>query len=159
MKSTLARLTREQAKEILSQVDSVAEGKPPFGAREAIVKLLNSAIPTYTWVGIYLALGSELVLDAWAGPAATEHVRIPIGKGVCGFAAKTGRTEIISDVSKDSRYLQCFLSTRAEIVVPVVRAGTVVAEIDVDGDQLDAFSSLDKEFLEAIAAKMAQHWM
>ncbi|MDG7008152.1 MAG: GAF domain-containing protein [Nitrososphaerota archaeon] len=127
-------------------------------ALEAIVRLLNSEVPSYTWVGIYAVAGGELVLDAWSGPAATEHVRIPIGKGVCGFAAKAGKTEIVSDVSKDPRYLQCFLSTRSEIVVPIFNQDSVVGEIDVDGDQLDAFSSLDREFLEAVARKAASRW-
>ena len=102
--------------------------------------------------------GTDLVMDSWAGPAATEHTRIPIGKGVCGFAAKAGRTEIVSDVSKDSRYLECFASTKAEIVVPIVMDGKVVGEVDIDSDQLDAFSSLDREFLEAVAAKLAAKW-
>jgi GAF domain-containing protein len=122
------------------------------------VKFLNSKVPGYSWVGIYLVEGKDLVLDVWAGPSATEHTRIPIGKGVCGFAAKAGKTEIVSDVSKDPRYLQCFLSTRSEIVVPIWNQGSVVGEIDIDGDQLDAFSSLDREFLEAVARKAASLW-
>jgi GAF domain-containing protein len=132
-----------------------AKGKP---AREALVKLLNSAVPTYSWVGIYVVDGKDLVLDAWAGPAATEHVRIPIGKGVCGFAAKSGKTEIVSDVSKDPRYLQCFLSTKSEIVVPILNQGLVLGEIDIDSDRLDAFSSVDREFLEAVAKKTSSQW-
>lgn len=158
MKATVTRLSREQAKELLVRLDSTvgsAKGKP---AREAIVKLLNSAVPSYTWVGIYEVKGGDLLLDAWSGPAATEHTRIPIGKGVCGFAAKAGKTEIVSDVSKDPRYLQCFLSTKSEIVVPIFSQNSVVGEIDIDGDQLDAFSSLDREFLEAVARKAASHW-
>ena len=123
-----------------------------------MVKLLNSTVPTYSWVGIYMVDGQDLILDAWSGPAATEHVRIPIGKGVCGFAAKAGRTEIVSDVSKDPRYLQCFLSTKAEIVVPIMNGESVVGEIDIDSDQLDAFSSIDREFLEAVARKASGHW-
>jgi L-methionine (R)-S-oxide reductase len=127
-------------------------------ARELVVKLLNSAVPTYSWVGIYTVDGSDLMLDAWSGPAATEHTRIPIGKGVCGFAAKAGKTEIVSDVSKDPRYLQCFLSTKSEIVVPVLNGGKVVGEIDIDSDQLDSFSSVDREFLEVVARKVAGRW-
>ncbi len=119
---------------------------------------MNSSVPTYSWVGIYAVEGKDLVLDSWAGPAATEHTRIPIGKGVCGFAAKAGRTEIVSDVSKDPRYLQCFLSTKAEIVVPIFSGGSVVGEIDIDSDQLDAFSTLDREFLEAVARKTSERW-
>lgn len=153
MKSTAARLSRDQAKEFLVRIDATIGSSRGRQARDALVKLLNSTVPTYSWVGIYIVEGNDLVLDAWAGPAATEHVRIPIGRGVCGFAAKAGRTEIVSDVSKDPRYLQCFLSTKSEIVVPISNQGQVVGEIDIDSDQLDAFSSVDREFLEAVARK------
>ncbi|MDG7010561.1 MAG: GAF domain-containing protein [Nitrososphaerota archaeon] len=139
-------------------MDSALGSSPGKAGREAVVKLLNSAVPSYTWVGVYVVDGTDLALDAWSGPAATEHTRIPIGKGVCGFAAKAGKTEIVSDVSKDPRYLQCFLSTKSEIVVPIMSQDSVVGEIDVDGDQLDAFSSLDREFLEAVAKKLSASW-
>jgi GAF domain-containing protein len=152
------RLAREQARELLIRLDSAIIGTKGRACREAVVKFLNSEVPSYSWVGIYTIEGKDLVLDAWAGPSATEHTRIPIGKGVCGFAAKAGKTEIVSDVSKDPRYLQCFLSTKSEIVVPITEKGVVVGEIDIDGDQLDAFSSLDREFLEAVARKASNVW-
>lgn len=158
MKSSGNRLTREQARELLAKLDSVISGSRGKPSREAMARFLNSMVPTYSWVGIYVVEGKDLVLDAWSGPAATEHTRIPVGSGICGFAAKAGRTEIVSDVSKDPRYLQCFLSTRSEIVVPISSQGAVVGEIDVDGDQLDAFSSLDREFLEAVARKASNAW-
>lgn len=155
MKLTAPRLGREHAREVLSKVDSTLNSLQGRAVRDSLVKLLNTLVPTYSWVGIYLVQGNELTLDAWSGPAPTVHTRIPIGKGVCGFAAKAGRTEIVSDVGKDPRYLECFVSTRAEIVVPIFNEGKVVGEIDIDSDQLDAFSSLDREFLEAVAKKVA----
>jgi L-methionine (R)-S-oxide reductase len=158
LKTATVRLSREQAKEVLLSVETALGASRGRAGREAVVRLLNSKVPSYTWVGIYVVEGQDLVLDAWSGPAATEHTRIPIGKGVCGFAAKAGRTEIVSDVSKDPRYLQCFLSTKSEIVVPILRGGSVIGEIDVDGDQLDAFTSLDREFLEAVAKKVSAAW-
>ncbi len=158
MTTTLVRLSREHAKEVLSEVETVLSVQKGKDARGKIVKILNGRSPSYAWVGIYVVDGSDLVLDSWSGPQATEHTRIPIGKGVCGFAAKAGTTEIVSDVSNDPRYLECFLSTRSEIVVPVFLEGKVVGEIDVDGDQLDAFSAVDKEFLEAVARKIAARW-
>ncbi|HKT22615.1 MAG TPA: GAF domain-containing protein [Nitrososphaerales archaeon] len=158
MKANTARLSREQAKEMLIGIDAALGSSHGKAGRDGVVKLLNSKVPSYTWVGIYVVEGKDLVLDAWSGPAATEHSRIPIGKGVCGFAAKAGRTEIVSDVGKDPRYLQCFLSTKSEIVVPITNQGSVVGEIDIDGDQLDAFSSLDREFLEAVARKLCAAW-
>jgi GAF domain-containing protein len=158
LKATTVRLSREQAKEVLTRIDAAVNSSSGRSAREQVVKLLNTAVPSYSWVGIYLVDSSELVLDSWSGPTATEHSRIPLGKGVCGFAAKAGRTEIVSDVSKDPRYLQCFLSTKAEIVVPILGSGKVVGEIDIDSDELDAFSSVDREFLEAVARKVSSHW-
>ena len=158
MKATTVRLHRELAKEVLVKLDSALAGLRGRASREAMVKLLNSSVPTYSWVGVYVVEGNDLALDAWAGPSPTEHVRIPIGKGVCGFAAKAGRTEIVSDVSKDPRYLQCFLSTKSEIVVPINMGGKVVGEIDIDGDVLDAFSSVDREFLEVVARKASAAW-
>ena len=152
---TDAKMSREKAKELLALVDSaVAGAQKPAEARQRVARLLNG-FPTYNWVGIYLVRGNALHLDAWSGPAPTVHTDIPVGKGVCGWAAKSGRTEIISDVSKDSRYLQCFTNTKAEIVVPIRHEGRVVGEIDIDGDLLNAFSSLDREFLEAVAAKIS----
>ncbi len=158
MKATTVRLSREQAKEILVRIDSELANESGKTAKESIVNLLNSNVSTYSWVGIYAVEGKDLVLNAWSGPSATEHTRIPIGKGVCGYAAKSGRTEIVSDVSKDPRYLACFLSTKAEIVVPILNEGGVIGEIDIDSDQLDAFSSVDREFLEAVARKASAHW-
>ncbi len=157
MKATTVRLSREYARELLARVDSSLGSTQGRSARDSLVRLLNESVPAYSWVGIYLVEGSELVLDAWSGPAATEHTRIPIGSGVCGFAAKAGRTEIVSDVGRDPRYLECFVSTRAEIVVPIFNQGRVIGEIDIDSDQLGAFSSLDREFLEAVASKVAPH--
>jgi GAF domain-containing protein len=151
------RLGREQAKEVLTQIDSALTSVSGRAARDVVVKLLNRNVQSYAWVGIYLLHGNELHLDAWSGPEATQHVTIQLGKGVCGFAAKAGRTEIVSDVSRDSRYLECFLSTKSEIVVPILDGGKVLGEIDIDGDVLDAFSTVDKEFLEAVAKKLRAH--
>ncbi len=156
-KTVQYRLSREQARQMLGGLDSMLASLSGRAAREAIVKLLNTKVSSYSWVGIYMVEGTDLLLDAWSGPEATQHVRIPIGKGVCGFAAKAGRTEIVSDVTKDTRYLECFVTTKSEIVVPISHGGKVVGEIDIDSNILDAFSSVDREFLEAIARKLAPH--
>ncbi len=118
---------------------------------QAVVDYLHDHFPTYAWVGIYWVEGSDLVLGAWKGPEATEHTRIPIGVGVCGAAAASGRTELVADVSKDARYLACFPSTKSEIVVPIFAGGTVIGEIDIDSSRLDAFGAGDQTFLERVA--------
>jgi L-methionine (R)-S-oxide reductase len=109
----------------------------------------------YSWVGIYLVQGDELVLGPWRGPQATEHVRIPVGQGVCGAAAASGETEIVDDVNADPRYLACFATTRSEIVVPIAHEGRVVGEIDIDSDRPAAFGEDDRAALERLASRIA----
>jgi L-methionine (R)-S-oxide reductase len=133
----------------------VAEAAGPDAAAQRVVDALHDRFPHYDWVGIYWVDGSDLVLGPWVGPEATEHTRIPIGTGVCGAAAESGRTEIVGDVNADPRYLACFASTKSEIVVPVFHEGEVVGEIDIDGSDLDAFDDTDARFLEEVAALLA----
>ena len=121
------------------------------------VEVLHDRFPHYSWVGIYLIERDELVLGPWKGPQATEHTRIPVGQGICGAAAQTGRTEVVDDVAADPRYLACFPSTRSEIVVPIAYQGTIVGEIDIDSDVPAAFGNADREFLERVAAVIAPH--
>jgi L-methionine (R)-S-oxide reductase len=115
------------------------------------VDLLHDTFDHYSWVGVYLVEGGELVLAAWKGPRATEHVRIPIGHGICGAAAATGETEVVDDVNGDERYLACFPSTRSEIVVPIQFQNRIVGEIDIDSDRPAAFDDADRAFLEHVA--------
>ena len=69
-----------------------------------VVEALHDGNEHYSWVGIYVVEGDDLVLGPWKGPEATEHVRIPVGEGICGAAAATGETEVVGDVNADPRY-------------------------------------------------------
>lgn len=122
-----------------------------------VVEYLYENFENYSWVGIYLVEGNYLVLGPWKGPHATEHTKIPIGKGICGSAAASGKTEVISDVNLDYRYLSCFVSTKSEIVVPIKKDGKILGEIDIDSDRKSAFTKKDKEFLEKIADMLSLH--
>ena len=122
-----------------------------------VVSTLRARLPHYSWVGVYLVEGGDLVLGPWDGPQATEHVRIPIGRGICGAAAASGKTEIVDDVATDDRYLACFASTRSEIVVPISYDGRVVGEIDVDSDEPAAFGDDDRTFLERVATLISPY--
>ena len=122
-----------------------------------VVEILHDRFEHYSWVGIYFVEGDNLVLGPWKGPEATEHVRIPVGQGVCGAAAASGVTEVVDDVNADERYLACFASTRSEIVVPIAYEGRVVGEIDIDSDQPAAFGAQDRTFLERVALLISAH--
>ncbi len=137
--------------EALAGIRALLAGAPRGAAAAQVVEFLHRQFPQYSWVGVYWVDGSDLVLGPWTGPEVTEHTRIPIGTGICGAAARSGRTEIVHDVRRDPRYLACFPSTRSEIVVPILAGGEVVGEIDIDGRELGAFGRADQEFLEAVA--------
>lgn len=124
---------------------------------EDVVVFLFKNFGHYSWVGIYLVEGNDLVLGPWKGPIATGHTRISIGQGICGSAAASGKTEVISDVNADSRYLSCFISTKSEIVVPIKKDKKIIGEIDIDSDVKDAFKEEDTVFLEKIADMLRKH--
>ena len=145
-----------QAGDALNELrEHIAQARDRGEATQLVVEALRDRFDHYDWVGIYWVDGEELVLGPWTGPQPTEHTRIPIGTGICGAAARSGRTEIVDDVNADPRYLACFASTRSEIVVPIFAEGRVVGEIDVDGDRPAAFGRADSLFLEEVAALVA----
>jgi L-methionine (R)-S-oxide reductase len=142
----------------LEELDGILErGGDADDVLREVVSFLHDRFEHYSWVGIYLVESDDLVLGPWRGPEATEHVRIPVGQGICGAAAASGRTEIVDDVDADPRYLTCFASTRSEIVVPISFQGQVVGEIDIDSDEPAAFTEEDRVFLERVATLISPH--
>ena len=123
-------------------------------AMERVVAILKREMAAYTWVGIYLLDGDELVLGPFLGKP-SPHTRIPLGRGICGAAATEKQTIIVDDVNADPRYLACSLETRSEIVVPIVSGARVLGEIDIDSDRPAAFTAEDKRLLEAVASRLA----
>ena len=123
-------------------------------AMELTVAALKDHLPGYSWVGIYLLDGNELVLGPYVGKP-SPHTRIPLGRGICGAAAAEKATIVVDDVSKDTRYLACSPDTKSEIVVPIMRGSDVLGEIDVDSDHPAAFGQRDRTLLEAVASLLA----
>lgn len=142
--------------DLLARLDRVIHSGSQMKAIMDFVCRELRRLPHYSWVGIYEVEGTDLILRSWSGPSATQHVRIPAGQGICGSALAEKATVVVPDVKQDSRYLQCFLSTCSEIVVPVLKDGIPLGEIDVDSDELDAFTPTDRSFLEAVAAELAR---
>jgi L-methionine (R)-S-oxide reductase len=124
-------------------------------AMALVVGTLKERMANYHWVGIYLLDGNELVLGPFEGRP-SPHTHIPLGRGICGAAAAEKATIIVDDVNADSRYLACSIETRSEIVVPIMKGGEVLGEIDVDSDRPAAFGADDQKMLEAVAALLAE---
>jgi GAF domain-containing protein len=133
---------------------AVAAAPDARAAMNQAVRLLKDGMPDYTWVGIYLLDGNELVLGPYLGKP-SPHTRIPLGRGICGAAAAEKASIIVDDVNADPRYLACSVDTLSEVVVPIMQDGDVFGEIDIDSDRRAAFSSDDLSLLEPVAALLA----
>lgn len=106
------------------------------------------------WIGIYYKESylynkldsTDLVLGPYIGEA-TDHVRIPIDRGFCGMALREERTVNVADVTLDSTHIACSLKTRSELVIPIAdKNGVFVAELDIDCNELRAFTPELEEF-------------
>lgn len=147
-------IENDAAAELLHDLKSLKVQGRPF--RATVVRML-SQIEGYDWTGIYRLEGQELVLDEFVG-ATTEHVRIPIGEGICGTAVKENRSIVVEDVTEVENYLACSLETKSEIVVLIKDGARILGQIDVDGHIPGQFDDSDRAFLEELAQVMADRW-
>lgn len=141
----------ERYAELAEEIASVLEGEPNRVARMAtIASMLHDAMPAYFWTGFYLADGpEELVVGPYQGTLGC--LRIRFGKGVCGTAAATRRTQIVEDVNAFPGHIACDSRSNSEIVVPVLGAGgELLGVFDVDSTEFAAFDAVDAEWLERI---------
>ncbi len=149
-------MTDMDRSDLLTAIRSAIASAPnPEAAMTQAVRLLKDAVPHYTWVGIYLLDGNELVLGPYLGKP-SPHTRIPLGRGICGAAAAEKATIVVDDVNADARYLACSVDTKSEIVVPIMEDGEVLGEIDIDSDTPAAFGDADRRLLEQVASLLAE---
>ncbi len=134
-------------------IASLTEGEDDAVALMAtIVCELHHADDRFDWTGFYRVTASELLK---IGPYQGGHgcLVIPFSRGVCGAAARTGETQLVPDVDAFPGHIACASSTRSELVLPVRNAaGDIIAVLDIDSDQPDAFTHEDASALEGILA-------
>jgi GAF domain-containing protein len=139
------------ADEAAAQLRGLLAGETdPLANAANFVAFLALQLPDINWVGLYRRAGDELVLGPFQGKPAC--VRIPVGRGVCGAAVASGETQRVADVDAFPGHIACDAASRAELVVPLWREGTVVGVIDVDSPRPDRFSVADQALVEALAA-------
>jgi len=70
-----------------------------------------------------------------------EAVRIPLGQGITGSAARERRPIHCPDVTADPRYIRSMDSTRSEVAIPLVVRETVVGVLDCQSDTPNFFDN------------------
>jgi L-methionine (R)-S-oxide reductase len=107
----------------------------------------------YRWVGLYEVTPTEIAMIACTGTTPPAFPRFPASRGLCGAAVATKAAVSVGNVQEDPRWLTTFGTTRSEIIVPVlIGSAQIVGLIDVESDQLNAFSEDDERFLAQCAS-------
>jgi L-methionine (R)-S-oxide reductase len=135
--------------ELLSQARALFEGERDATANAAnLAALVFHTLPELNWAGFYWMKDGGLVLGPFQGKPAC--VRIAVGQGVCGTAARDRRTVLVPDVDKFPGHIACDSASKSEVVVPIVRDGEVIGVLDVDSPRLARFDAEDARGLEAL---------
>ncbi|KAG0670299.1 hypothetical protein C6P45_002609 [Maudiozyma exigua] len=143
---------------LLMSYESLCEGQ-----RDWVCNLSNAASLLWhaykslnvevNWAGFYIVRDGkpkELLLGPFQGKVACQS--IPFGQGVCGAAAETQMTQVVSDVGKFSGHIACDGDTKSEIVVPIISSdGKTTGVIDLDCGDFNGFGESDKIYLEKLA--------
>ena len=126
---------------------------------DAIANMANGAallwqyLPDLNWAGFYRLVAGELVLGPFQGKPAC--IRIPIGKGVCGTAAATRKTQVIADVHAFPGHIACDAESAAELVVPLIVADRLIGVLDLDSPVTGRFDQADARGCEALMAMLS----
>ncbi|MFG0409687.1 GAF domain-containing protein [Pseudomonas sp. FYR_11] len=136
---------------LAAQVQALFADERDFIANAAqFSAFLYHQVGDLNWAGFYLNRNGQLVLGPFQGQVAC--VRIPFGKGVCGAAAATGKTQRVEDVHAFPGHIACDSASNSELVIPLVKEGRLIGVLDLDSPKLARFSQADQEGLERLAA-------
>ncbi|MCX6835645.1 MAG: GAF domain-containing protein [candidate division Zixibacteria bacterium] len=134
---------------------AIAAQKSEQEILQKAIELIDAFSADFNWTGFYMMRNGVLEVGPYIGPK-TEHTRIELNSGICGAAATQQKSVIVDDVKADPRFLACSLTTRSEIVVPLMDGQTCLGEIDIDSDKPSYFTDDDRRMLEEIAAVVVE---
>jgi len=116
--------------------------------------LLFMELEDINWAGFYLYENDELVLGPFQGQPAC--IRIPVGRGVCGTAASTLQTQLVTDVHDFPGHIACDAASNSEIVVPIVVNGKLIGVLDIDSPSIGRFDNDDLVGAELLVSQLVK---
>lgn len=151
-------MTSTNFTEVFRKIELIARENPE-NLLLRICEILKQEVYHYDWVGFYILdpVKNELFLGPYVGKP-TEHTNIPVGKGICGQVAEKAEPMVVQDVTQVENYLACSLDVQSEIVVPVLKNGKFVAELDIDSHSPAPFRDEDLHFLARICAMIVDRF-
>lgn len=140
--------------ELVRQFENFAANAPSAtSVMDHVAQTLHEKMARYNWVGFYVVDPADpgtLLVGRFVG-SFTPNARIPLKTGLCGAAASSGKTVVVHDVSKDSRYLAGSNLVKSEIVVPIFVKNKLAAVLDIESYFASTFTPPEQEFAEACA--------
>ena len=137
--------------ELLQNLEALTEGIPYLTSNLAnTAALIWQTIPGLNWAGFYEMTDGALVLGPFQGKPAC--IRIPLGRGVCGTAAREGRTVRVENVHDFPGHIACDGASNSEIVIPLYKNGALWGVLDLDSPHFGRFTPEDQQGLERLAA-------
>jgi GAF domain-containing protein len=134
---------------LLLQAKALIEGEQDKIANLSnIAALLFMLMDQINWVGFYLMKENELVLGPFQGKPAC--IRIALGKGVCGTAASTGKSQCVKDVHTFPGHIACDPDSNSEIVIPLKDGDKILGVLDIDSPIINRFDEEDQKNLETL---------
>jgi L-methionine (R)-S-oxide reductase len=146
--------------ELLREFQNFAKTAPTAqSVMERIAQRLHEEVARYNWVGFYLVDPADpgiLLVGPFVG-SFTPNARIPLDRGLCGAAARSGQVVVVHDVSTDPRYLAGSTMVKCEIVVPIFAKSKLAAELDIESYFTHTFNEAEQEFVEGCAAVVGNY--
>jgi GAF domain-containing protein len=141
--------------ELAAQLSSMLADEKDYIANTANgSSLIYHSLPDLNWAGFYFVKQGELVLGPFQGRPAC--VRIALGRGVCGTAAQARETIVVPDVHAFAGHIACDSASNAEIVVPLIKEGTLLGVLDLDSPTGGRFDEADRAGLEKLVEIVVQ---
>lgn len=134
--------------QLSSEKDDLANISNATGIIKAVVENIN-------WAGFYFLRNEELVLGPFQGLPACNRVKV--GNGVCGTAVAERRVQLVADVHEFPGHIACDSASNSELVIPIIKNDMVYGVLDLDSPELNRFTELEKNYLEAFVEKLNKY--
>lgn len=150
----------DRYRELLDRVQPIVDADLRSEEKmQAVANILHDECEDFDCVAFFLVDPDnmrQLVLGPQSGAGISAN-QIPVGQGICGQAAERAISIVVDDVSQELNYVPGHPDTRSEIVLPILRGGQVVAELDINSFRLACFDSDVRLFLEEVCLLLTDH--
>lgn len=147
--------TSTMYRDLASALEGLVAGEPDATANMAnAAAVIWETLPDLNWAGFYRNIGRELVLGPFQGRPAC--IRIKFGEGVCGVAAEKLEVQRVDDVGLFPGHIACDSASASELVVPIMRDGSLIAVLDLDSPRRARFTEEDEAGCRKLADILAR---